>query len=72
MIEVKGGKFTHNFELMRNSNKSSITLSRAPHPEAEFNKEGGGVGEGVCPPGLAQIKEIKENDRLKKFLFFRF
>ena len=50
MIEVKCGKLTHNFELMRNSNKSSITLSRAPHLEAEFNREGGGgVGEGGLP-----------------------
>ena len=41
MIEVQCGKLTHNFELMRNSNKSSITLSRAPHLEAEFNRKGG-------------------------------
>ena len=47
MIEVKCGKLTHNFELMRNSNKSSITLSRAPHLEAEFNREGVGGGGGL-------------------------
>ena len=45
MIEVKGGRFTDNFELLRNNtNKSLITLSRAPHLEAEFNR-----GVGVLP-----------------------
>ena len=53
MIEVKGGRFTDNFELLRNTNKSLITLSRTPNLEAEFNRGDGGF----CPPGLAQIKK---------------
>ena len=43
MIEVKGARFTDNFELLRNAKKSLITLSRAPHLEAEFNR-----GEGAA------------------------
>ena len=61
MIEVKCGELTHNFELMRNSNKSSITLSRAPHLEAEFNR---GVREGGLPawfgPDLKNKKVIMD------------
>ena len=43
MIEVKGGRLTDNFELLRNMNKSLITFSRTPHLVAEFNRGGGGV-----------------------------
>ena len=72
MIEVKCGKLTHNFELMRNSNKSSITLSRAPHLEAEFNRKGG-MGEGGLPAWFGRdLRNKKNNNGLKKFLFFRF
>ena len=70
MNKVKGVKLTHNFELLRNPTKSLITLSRAPHLEAEFISEGVGGGGinlgGVCPPGLAQIKKTFD----KKSSFF--
>ena len=42
MIEVKGGMLTDNFELLRNTNKSSVNLTKAPHLEDEFNSELGG------------------------------
>ena len=44
MIEVKGDKLTHNFELLRNTNISLTTLSRAHYSKANLTGGGGRGG----------------------------
>ena len=46
MIEVKGDKLTHNFELLRNTNISLTTFSRAPYSKANLTGWGGRGGGG--------------------------
>ena len=50
MIEVKGGKLTHNFQFLRSTNIRKLNLTR-------WGGVGRGEGRGVCPRGLAQIKK---------------
>ena len=60
MIEVKGDKLTHNFELLRNTNISLTTLSRAPYSKANLTGWGGrGGGRRGLPACFSPVQKNK-------------
>ena len=59
MIEVKGDKLTHNFELLRNTNISLTTLSRAPYSKANLTGWGGRGGRRGLPACFSPVQKNK-------------